>query len=101
MLGCYGFKATRKRDCKRQVIHPATASRGLETPEHDQDNDYKQQKTEAAAAVIAGAVEWPAAKPTKTAKQCNDQNDDKNCAETRDLLSCLRLRALEGAAVAG
>jgi hypothetical protein len=52
----------------------------LDAPEHDQNDDNKQHQTKTAATIIAGAVERPAAKSTKAAKQCKNQNDDENGA---------------------
>lgn len=80
--------------CLTEPYHPAknkkaeqtTCTSQLDAPEYNQNDDYKQHKTEATAAIVARAVERPATEPAKAAKQCENQNDDKDGAETHSFL---------------
>jgi hypothetical protein len=61
----------------------------LDAPENDKDNDDEQHKPEAAATIIAGAVERTATKAAEAAKQGNDQNDDENGSKAHGVLLSL------------
>jgi hypothetical protein len=55
--------------------------------EQNQDQKDDNHEAQSAAAVVAGAVEWTAAKPAETSKQDDDQNDEQNGADRHEIVS--------------
>jgi hypothetical protein len=52
----------------------------LELAHQEQDQKHDDDEAKAATAVIAGAVEWAAADPAKSAEQGDNKNDQNDCA---------------------
>jgi hypothetical protein len=56
---------------------PAMSKR-LNAPEHDKHDNDEQHEPEAAAAIVAGAIEGAAAEAAEASQQRNDKNDDQD-----------------------
>jgi hypothetical protein len=62
-------------------------SNPAEQKQNQKDDDHDAQ---AATAVIAGPVEWAAAKSAETSKQDDDQDDEQNGSDRHEIVSeCL------------
>jgi hypothetical protein len=55
--------------------------------EQNQDQKHNDHEAQAAAAVIASAVEWAAAKSAETAEQDDDQDDEQNGSDRHEIVS--------------
>jgi hypothetical protein len=59
----------------------------LDSAEQNQDQENDDDKAQSAAAIIPGAVERTAAKAAEAAKQNDNQDDYKNCADRHEMIS--------------
>jgi hypothetical protein len=76
-----GFAGGSERAANRTRSNPA------EQKQNQKDDDHEAQ---AATAVVAGAVEWTAAKSAETSKQDDDQDDEQNGSDRHEIVSeCL------------
>src|ERR1700735_2965700 len=55
--------------------------------EQDQDQEDDDHEAQSTAAVVAGAVEWPAAKTAEASKQDDDQDDEQNGSDRHEIVS--------------
>jgi hypothetical protein len=72
-----------------------TRSNPAEQNQDQKDNDHEAQ---AATAVIAGPVEWAAAKSAETAKQDDDQDDEQNGSDRHEIVLLISMDLLKGKA---
>src|SRR5580704_9744129 len=70
-------------------------SNPAEQKQNQKNDDHDAQ---AAAAVIAGAVEWAAAKPAEPSKQDDDQDDEQNGSDRHEIVSQCLCCLLQGKA---
>jgi hypothetical protein len=59
----------------------------LESSEQKQDQQDDNDKAEAAAAIISGAVEWPATQAAKTAEQRDNKYNKNDCSNGHAAIS--------------
>jgi hypothetical protein len=66
------------------------ANPGSKPAEQNQDQKDDNHDAQSTTTVIAGAVEWAAAKPTETSNQDDDQDNKQNGSDRHEIVSeCL------------
>jgi hypothetical protein len=91
-LGQNPFAVTGLYHPSRILASPVEASeqqiRTRSNPaEQNQDQKHNDNEAQAAAAVIAGTVEWAAAKSAESSKQDDDQDDEQNGSDRHEIVS--------------